>query len=333
MTVKVGAVYQACYLRAKPVRLNCRYKKRRTAGAKVTTGSVGNGYHLCDTSAVYVELSPAVDAKPDDPTRNPERMLIWLAILGYFISGLVALHGLYRVRLPDRRALFWPATVGALAHLSTLTSEIIVFGGLQIGFLNSASVITFFVVSVLLISGWSKPLHSLFAFVFPAAALIMVVAVLAPEEAIPRLYRPGVVFHVFISMLAYSVITIATVLAALLGAQNRQLHNHHLDSRLNRFLPPLQTMERLLFEWLMIGFVLLTASMISGGLFVENLFAQHLVHKTVLTFVAWIFFAVLLFGHFHLGWRGATASRLTVFGFFFLMLAFFGSKFVLEYLL
>lgn len=260
-------------------------------------------------------------------------MLIWIAILGYVISGLVALRGLYKVDMPDRRLLFWPATVGALAHVSTLASEVIVSGGLHISFLNAASVITFFVVSVLLVSGWSKPLHSLFAFVFPAAAAIMVVAVLAPEHYTPRLYKTGVVFHIFVSMLAYSVITIATVLAVLLGIQNRQLHEHRLGNRLNRFLPPLQTMERLLFEWLIIGFILLTASMISGGLFVENLFAQHLVHKTVLTFVAWVFFAVLLFGHFYLGWRGTLASRLTVFGFISLMLAFFGSKFVFEYLL
>ena len=260
-------------------------------------------------------------------------MLIWIAILGYFVSGVVALHGLYRVQIPDRRVLFWPATVGALAHLSTLASEVIVSGALQIGFLNAASVITFFVVSVLLISGRSKPLHSLFAFVFPAAAAIMMVAVLAPEDYVPRLYPPGLVLHVFLSMLAYSVITIATVLAILLDIQNRQLHGHHLDSRLNRFLPPLQTMERLLFEWLMIGFVLLTGSMISGGLFVENLFAQHLVHKTVLTIIAWFFFATLLFGHHYLGWRGSVASRLTIIGFVCLMLAFFGSKFVLEYVL
>jgi len=260
-------------------------------------------------------------------------MLIWLAILGYLVSGLVALNGLYRVQLPNRQLLFWPAVIGAVAHLSTLASEILVSGALQISFLNAASVITFFVISALLVSGWSKPLHSLFAFALPAAALIMIVAVLAPDASSPRLYRTGVVLHVFLSMLAYSVITIATLLAVLLGAQNRQLHNHHLESRLNRFLPPLQTMERLLFEWLMIGFILLTGAIISGGLFIENIFAQHLMHKTVLTLVAWGFFATLLFGHFHLGWRGALASRLTIFGFVFLMLAFFGSKFVLEYLL
>ena len=260
-------------------------------------------------------------------------MLIWLAVLGYIFSGAIALRGLYRVELPPRIWVFWPAAVAVLAHLSTLASEVIVLGALQISLTNAASVITFFIVTVLLISGWSKPLHSFFAFVLPAAALIMIVVAVTPQEFAPRLYQPGVVLHVFLSMLAYSVITIATLIALLLGIQNRQLHGHHLSGRLNRFLPPLQTMERLLFEWLMIGFILLTAAMVSGGLFVDNLLTQDLVHKTVLTFVAWLFFAVLLFGHFYLGWRGALASRLTVFGFMFLMLAFFGSKFVLEYLL
>ncbi|MHA7880826.1 MAG: cytochrome C assembly family protein [Saccharospirillum sp.] len=259
-------------------------------------------------------------------------MLIWLAIIGYIISGGVALRGLSQASLPDRRWLFWPATLGAAAHLSTLASELIVFGALQVGFFNSASVITFFIVSTLLISGMTKPLHSLFAFVLPLAAVVLVVAVLAPQTQVPRVYSGGMLFHIFVSMLAYSVITIAAVLAVLLGIQNRQLHEHHPETRLNRVLPPLQSTERLMFEWLMIGFVLLTLAIVSGGLFVSNLFAQSLAHKTVLTLVAWVFFAALLFGHFHLGWRGARASKLTVSGFVFLMLAFFGSKFVLEYL-
>lgn len=260
-------------------------------------------------------------------------MLIWLAILGYGFSGGVALYSLQKASLPDRRLLFWPAVFGAAAHLSTLASELIVFGALQVGFFNSASVITFFIVSTLLVSGFSKPIHSLFAFVLPLAAAILIVALLVPQTQPPRFYSGGMMFHIFVSMLAYSVITIAALLAVLLGIQNRQLHEHHPETRLNRVLPPLQTTERLMFEWLMIGFVLLTIAIISGSLFVSDFFAQSLAHKTVLTLIAWLFFAVLLFGHFHLGWRGARASRLTVLGFAFLMLAFFGSKFVMEYLI
>jgi ABC-type uncharacterized transport system permease subunit len=79
--------------------------------------------------------------------------------------------------------------------------------------------------------------------------------------------------------------------------------------------------------------VLLTAAIITGGIYVDNMLAQHLIHKTVLTLIAWAFFATLLFGHFYLGWRGQYASRLIYLGFGFLIVAFMGSKFVLEYLL
>jgi len=84
---------------------------------------------------------------------------------------------------------------------------------------------------------------------------------------------------------------------------------------------------------LTIGFLLLTLSLLSGALFLENLFAQHLVHKTVLSIIAWIVFAVLLSGRWFYGWRGRTAIRYTLSGFVILMLAYFGSKLVLELIL
>lgn len=92
-------------------------------------------------------------------------------------------------------------------------------------------------------------------------------------------------------------------------------------------------MERMLFELLWMGLALLTIAIVSGAVFVDNLFAQHLVHKTVLTIAAWLLFATLLWGHYRLGWRSKTAVRLTLAGFALLMLAFFGSKLVLELIL
>ena len=68
-------------------------------------------------------------------------------------------------------------------------------------------------------------------------------------------------------------------------------------------------------------------------IFLEDIFAQHLVHKTVLSLVAWCIFAILLWGRHVLGWRGNTAVKLTLAGFVVLMLAFFGSKLVLEVIL
>ena len=108
-------------------------------------------------------------------------------------------------------------------------------------------------------------------------------------------------------------------------------HRHTLG--IIQILPPLQLMETMLFELLWIGVILLTISIVSGVLFIDDIFAQHLVHKTVLTIVAWVLFSVLLWGRHQLGWRSQTAVRFTLAGFAILMLAFFGSKLVLELLL
>ena len=92
-------------------------------------------------------------------------------------------------------------------------------------------------------------------------------------------------------------------------------------------------MEVMLFELLWVGLILLSLSIGTGMLFLEDMFAQHLVHKTVLSIVGWVILAILLFGRLRFGWRGKTAIRWTLAAFAFLMLAFFGSKLVLEFIL
>ena len=98
-------------------------------------------------------------------------------------------------------------------------------------------------------------------------------------------------------------------------------------------MPPLRNMEAILFEVILIGFIVLTISLASGLVFLDNMFAQHLAHKTILSILAWLVFLTLLIGHWRLGWRGRTAVRWTLGGFVSLMMAYFGSKFALEILL
>jgi ABC-type uncharacterized transport system permease subunit len=138
--------------------------------------------------------------------------------------------------------------------------------------------------------------------------------------------------HILISLIAYSMLTIAAVQAVVLAVQDRQLHNHRPGGMM-RALPPLQWMEHLLFQLIAVGFVLLTLALGTGFVFLQDIFAQHLVHKTVLSIAAWLVFAVLLWGRARFGWRGRTAIRWTLGGFFALMLAYFGSKLVLELVL
>ncbi len=104
-------------------------------------------------------------------------------------------------------------------------------------------------------------------------------------------------------------------------------------STLIKHFPPLQSMESLLFSFLWAGWLLLSLSLISGWLFLDNLFAQHVVHKTLLSCTAWLVFGILLWGRHQLGWRGHKAIRWTIAGFFLLMLAYFGSKLVREFIL
>lgn len=92
-------------------------------------------------------------------------------------------------------------------------------------------------------------------------------------------------------------------------------------------------MESLLFQLITVGFILLSVTLISGFFFLEDLFAQHVAHKTLLSLIAWCVFGVLLWGRWRFGWRGQTAIRWTLSGFGFLVLAFFGSKLVLELIL
>ena len=144
--------------------------------------------------------------------------------------------------------------------------------------------------------------------------------------------EPGILLHILLSILAYGMFTIAVFQALLLSLQNYQLKHKHPKGLIKNF-PPLQTMESLLFGFLWAGWSLLSLSLISGWVFLGNLFAQHLVHKTLLACLAWIVFSVLLWGRNRLGWRGHKAIRWTLAGFCLLMLAYFGSKLVREYIL
>ena len=138
--------------------------------------------------------------------------------------------------------------------------------------------------------------------------------------------------HAWLALLAYATLAIAALLAIFLWAQERALRRREFHRWL-RALPPLTELETLLFRTISVGFVLLGAVLLTGVLFVDDLLAQHLVHKTVLSVLSWLAFGALLLGRWRFGWRGATAVRWTLAAMVLLLLAFFGSKFVLELVL
>ena len=140
--------------------------------------------------------------------------------------------------------------------------------------------------------------------------------------------------NLVIALLAYSLFTIASLHVLMMAMMERGLHRGNLP-RFLQGLPPLLTMEQLLFRIIAAGFVLLTLTLASGILFSEALFGKPMsfTHKTVFGILSWIIFAALLAGRALYGWRGRVAMRWTLAGFLSLVLAYIGSKFVLEVLL
>lgn len=186
---------------------------------------------------------------------------------------------------------------------------------------------------IVLLSSLKKPVHNLFLVLIPLSVLTLLFAF--GDNPMPTEPRPSDLFiaHVVFSVLAYSTLTIAAVQAVLLAYQDHQLRHHHLRGNILRALPPLQTMESLLFEMVGAGFVVLTFSLATGFFAFDDLLEQQLAHKTFFSILAWIFFAILLGGRHFKGWRGNTAIRWTWAGFLCIGLGYLGSKFVIDVLL
>lgn len=234
-----------------------------------------------------------------------------------------------RLRIPVL-SLGWLAIV---LHILASIDDVDAAGTINLGFLNALSLVSLFVVCILLLVSLAKPVDKLGIIIFPLAALVLTLKMSFPiGNHAPKDYSWPMRVHILVSMLAFSFLNIAALQSILLALQEWRLRTHHM-SRFSRSLPPLQTMEALLFQLIGAGFVLLSVSLLTGFVFLENLFAQHLVHKTVLSIAAWLVFAVLLWGRIVHGWRGQTAIRWTLSGFAALMLGYFGSKVVLELIL
>ncbi len=263
-------------------------------------------------------------------------LIAFPAALLYLAGGLSTGLRLFRSAngwRPSRSLGIGLGFAGLFLHAVMLYVELFTAGGLNLSFFNAVSLAAWTAAGLLLLSALSQPVDNLAILALPMAAITVLLDLRFPGQ---RLLSDNADWslgiHVLTSMLSYSLLTLASVQAILLAVQNHYLRRHHPGGFI-RALPPLQTMESLLFEMISVGFALLSVSLLTGFLYLDDMFAQHLVHKTVLSIAAWIAFAVLLWGRYRFGWRGRKAIRWTLVGFAVLMLAYFGSKAVVELIL
>jgi ABC-type uncharacterized transport system permease subunit len=226
-----------------------------------------------------------------------------------------------------------------LLHGAVLFASIFEADGLNFGIGNALSLVMWLTVGIYWLANFYYRLEVLNSLVLAAAAVCVMLALILPAGRQLNYVAPAFKWHLVISMLAYSLFTIAALHAVLILLQEKRLHNlpgHRGAASATRNLPPLMAMETLLFRILWAGFILLTATVLSGIFFSEELFGKVLdlrKHKTVFALVSWLIFAALLLGRQFYGWRGRIAVRFTLAGFAALFLAYIGSKFVIEVIL
>ncbi|MBB1087372.1 cytochrome c biogenesis protein CcsA [Lysobacter sp. SG-8] len=258
--------------------------------------------------------------------------IVLIAIVAYLGAAGLLFADLRRGgRRPAPRPWWWLALAGTLLHA----------GAHLVAWRQTGHTDLHFFAALSLVGLGMAMLTTLFAARDRMAALGVVVYPLAAAAlASDFLHAPGVPrgldwrlqLHAWLALLAYATLAVAALLAIMLWLQERALRRRDIHGWL-RALPPLVELEFLLFRTITVGFILLTATLLTGMLFVEDLFAQHLVHKTVLSVLSWLAFGGLLVGRWRHGWRGTKAVHWTLVAMALLVLAFFGSKYVLELIL
>lgn len=225
------------------------------------------------------------------------------------------------------------AGIALLLHALVLHQTIVTSLGINLGFYHALSLMSWVVILLVILFTLIRPTENLAIIFLPIAALALLLEMLFTSDHILSDHASiGLRMHIVLSISAYSLLAIAAVQSVILSVQEYQLRHKHPVPSL-RIFPPMQVMEEFLVQLLAIGFFLLSLSLATGLMFVHDIMAQHLAHKTVLSVLAWLLFGLVLLGRWLYGWRGKALIRWTLGGFISLMLAYFGSKLVLELIL
>ena len=266
----------------------------------------------------------------------PITSLMYAALAAYFwrvhwLPAVAAPAPQSESKIAEHLAVLAPMAL----HAMLLYQSVIAADGMHLGIGNAISTIVWLTVAIYWLGNLIYKVEGLQALVMPVAAVCVLLPTVFPAtRALPNTELAAFKAHLLISLLAYSFFTIASLHVLLMALLERRLHGGELPLALRK-LPPLLTMETLLFRIIAAGFVLLTLTLASGIVFSEELFgkAMRFNHKTVFGILSWLIFAALLGGRRLYGWRGRIAVRWTLTGFLMLVLAYVGSKFVLEVIL
>lgn len=256
-------------------------------------------------------------------------LLYLLAAVGFALSRLPKFSGQARPILVAATAF---AVAGIVLHGQTLYSEVHQASGLSVSLAGAVSLIALQLALIGLIGAVEPTLRGMAAGLLLLAAIATLPMDMQPDAPASVGLSWQIQAHILIAMFAYGLLTTGAIIAVYALVQDRRLKAGKLSAG-NQLFAPLETTEKMLFSVTAAGFSVLALAVLSGFAFVEDLFAQHLAHKTVFSLLALLLFGILIAGRLFAGWRGKRAVYLYLWGFAFLCLAYFGARYVLEELL
>lgn len=259
-------------------------------------------------------------------------VLIFVSLIAYS-AGITRLIAALRQDQPIGFPLqFVAGSVGSLAHIGLMSVLMIQPEGIDFSLLKSVSLMLALAVLLVTLSSQRFAIQTAQLVLIPAAAALAIASLIAPSSRELMQLSTGTFSHIILSVLAYGAFTIAAVMAMLLSYISAKL-KHHRVTALVKNIPPVESLESLLYELLTLASVLLGLSIISGFIFVEDPFAHDRIHKTALSILALIIYSAICAGHWYRGWRGRKVMRWVFGAYVSLTLAYVGSKFVLEWIL
>ena len=272
-----------------------------------------------------------------------------LAALAYTVLAIVLWHALLAGRPVAHvgRAERFGVLVAIVLHGLALHQAILRDHHLQLGWSLALSAAVWLGMLVFWLESLVLRADGLLLLLLPAGALSCLLAALFPEaQLIAHASSAALRVHLLIALSAYGLITVAALQAMLMAALDRHLRFPHeratgaqgpqaMIGRMLDVQPPLLAQEHLLFRVIWVAFGALSLAVVTGSLISMAATGKLLPfdHKSVFTLLSWATFGVLLLGRHLRGWRGRIALRYTLVGFVFVVLAYTGSRFVIEVIL
>ncbi|VDY35436.1 Inner membrane protein ypjD [Morganella morganii] len=245
-----------------------------------------------------------------------------VAISAYLLSLVLLMPGVLRYQRGYRKLALIFAVIALVCHGVAIKSQIFQGAGQNLTLLNLGSVVSLLVSVIMTIVAFQGRAWFLIPIVYSFSMVNLILATLMPGEFITHLQASVPLFvHIGLALLSFATLIIAALYAMQLGWMDHQLKNKRL--KFTPDMPPLMVIERKMFHITQVGVILLTLTLATGIVFMDNIFDKDNIHKSLLSMVAWCVYIVLLWGHYHEGWRGKRVIWFNFAGAFILTLAFF----------